>query len=93
MSEQPKDKNAEFRVEHMQDFHVVCRKAGVETWQAKPEDYVRLEVRASSTQAAQAAETVLERCKTDGLEPLFATNPGLTSEEEQIAARNARRSP
>lgn len=80
----------DYRFPKAQNFEVVMRRKGVNSWDAKPEDYKRVPVTAESTAAAPrdpavAAETDFQFVKVAA--------PGHRSEDELEAVRRASERP
>ena len=67
----------------MEQFEVVLLKDGVSDLSAKPEDFKRVLVEASSPIAAQ----ISDKGKVEGFRSIFATKPGVMTEPEVMARR------
>jgi hypothetical protein len=71
-------------------FEVVCCKEGVNTLEAKPEDFKRIAVEAADPLAAQLSDSVREAAK--GYQIMFAAKPGIMTDPE-VSARVRQMSP
>lgn len=78
---------SDFHVNRSQDFDVVMRRKGVNTWEATEEDYKRVNVRAESTTLAVEHELVKAE---EEFQVVQATAPGFRIEEEVEAQKRAR---
>jgi hypothetical protein len=67
--------------ERKESFDVVLLKEGVNPMEAKPDDYKRVPVQATSTLAAQ----MLDEAQVAGYRPVNATPPGYTTDDEVMA--------
>ena len=80
----------DYKFPRAQNFEVVMRRNGVNSWDSKPEDYKRVPITADST-AAATRDAVVTEDKEFSFVKVAA--PGHRSEEELEAERRARERP
>lgn len=68
---------------HVEQFEVVLLKDSVSDLSAKPDDFKRVSVEASSPIAAQ----ISDKAKVQGYRAIFATKPGVLTDPEVMARR------